>query len=140
MMMRAVNIPARRGSEVLVATLRYEVGDICKVAVELADGTSARGEGADLFDALVATRLILEPLGILLACAGARRDVYPSPMLRQATQGRRAYVLAERANQTRPPSVDIFDIAEWDSISSVNEQRDSFLAWLGQPPDGSALE
>jgi hypothetical protein len=121
-----------------MATLKYEVGDTCRVAVEFGDGTSVSGEGTDLFDALVATRLSLEQQGILLACAGARRDVYPSPMLRQATHGRRAYVLVERTSQTRPPSVDIFDIAEWDSIASVNEQRDSFLTWLGQPPAGMA--
>ncbi len=140
MMTGTALVSARRGDEELVARMTFSAGETCIVEVDLSDGTSGRGEGVDLFDALVAARLALEGQGVFLACAGARRDVYPSPMLRQATQGRRAYLLVERSGQTRPPSVDIFDCAEWTSIASVNEQREAFTAWLGKRPEGMESE
>ena len=73
---------------------------------------------------------------MLLACNGARRDVYPSAMLLQAAQGRRAYVLSAPRSERRP-DVDIFETAQDLSlVSTVDEQREYFDRWLPKPPPG----
>jgi hypothetical protein len=91
------------------------------------------GRGVDLFDALVGARRSLEAAGAMIACNGARRDVYPSQMLRQSTGGRRAYVLGDPRG--RRASVDIFGPADWSLIVSVDDQREEFVRWVGNPPE-----
>lgn len=71
--------------------------EACVVQVSSGEDVSARGEARDLFAALAVARRELEVQGAQLACNGARLDVWPSGMLRQAGYGRRAYVL------TMPP-------------------------------------
>lgn len=113
--------------------IRFAQQTPCVVEVWVDSDRVAIGEGLDLFDALIETRRSLEQKGWLLACEGSRRDVYPSPMLRQATCGRRAYVLTKPRSTKRPPTVDIFDAAPDDAdIVTVSEQRAAFDEWL--PP------
>jgi hypothetical protein len=103
-----VNVPAVRGGELVTSPVRFAVGDVCVVEVSVGDDIGARGEGPDLFEALASARRQLEAYGVVVGCDGARRDVFPSAMLRQATGGRRAYVLAVARNAARPQTVDIF--------------------------------
>jgi hypothetical protein len=88
-----VEVPAFQAGLSTPCSVRFAPGDVCVVEVRLDTLSRARGEGPDLFDALVMARRILEAKGVLLGCNGSRRDVFPSPMLRQSTSGRRAYVL-----------------------------------------------
>lgn len=99
----------------------------------------ARGEGPDLFEALTMARRVLEPRQIMLACNGSRRDVFPSPMLRQAAKGRRAYILEVPRSPRRPATVDIFDpVFDLSTLGTVDEQRECFERWLPAKPGMSS--
>jgi hypothetical protein len=77
----------------------------------------------------------LEADGVLLACNGCRRDVYPSPMLRQSAGGRRAYVLTMPRSEVKPPTVDIFEPApDVSVVVTVDEQRAWFDHWRPNNP------
>ena len=125
--------------DVLSAHVRLEVGEVCRVEVLLPD-LRISGDGPDLFEALVSVRRQLEPWRITLVCNGARRDVYPSPMLRQSASGRRAYVLTLPRTSARPKTVDIFDEAPVGSVLvTVDEQRAAFDEWArAEPGTGGA--
>ncbi len=86
-----VSVPAVRHGEQVTSHLRFTSGDVCIVEVRVGDDLDVRGEGPDLFEALVAARRGLEANSVRLACNGARRDMFLSPMLRRAVQGRRGW-------------------------------------------------
>jgi hypothetical protein len=124
------------GPEV-TATLRFAAGDVCRVEVLRREAVIAIGEAGDLFEALVGARRALERTRLLLGCNGSRRDVYPSPMLRQAAHGRRAYVLVVPRTADRPATVDIFEAApDLATVVTVDEQRASFDRWCPPPSFG----
>lgn len=138
-----VTLEARRQGKPRNATVRFSVPPRGKARIEaqLDDGFQAAGEGVDLFDALVALRRQLEEQGIDIATNGARRDVYPSAMLRQTSEGRWAYVLTQPPTGERQPTVDIFGPARWDQLATVDEQRRYFEEWAGRPPaEGEPLK
>jgi hypothetical protein len=85
----------------------------------------------DAFEALVQLRLWLEPTGYKLLCAGARRDVYPSPMSRQMSGGISAYKMIPGKPATRDDLVKILDPATPDQIGTVAEQESFHKQWLG---------
>jgi hypothetical protein len=124
-------VPAVRDGQPMTSRVRFVTGEVSAVEVSSGDEVSARGEGRDLFAALAAARRELEAQGVQLACNGARRDVYTSGMLRQAAQGRRAYVLTMPPTAARlPPTVDIFAAAPESSVlATVDEQREWFNGW-----------
>jgi hypothetical protein len=127
-----LDVKVRWGSEEVDATLRYTVGDEAVVAIAVRD-QEVSCAGADLFDALVAVRRELESRGILVGINGARRDVYPSQMLRQASQGRFAYVLSFPRQSAPTGSVDILAPAAFEDIGTVEEQRAWFERWASSP-------
>jgi hypothetical protein len=128
-------VPAVRHGKPLTSHIRFSAGDTCVVEVRMADDLTARGEGPDLFEALASARRDLEADGVQLACNGARKDVFLSPMLRQSTAGRRAYVLAIPRSTTRPSTVDIFAAApESSELATVDEQRAWFDRWRRSGP------
>ena len=135
-----VNVPAVRGGRLVTSRVRFAVGDACVVEVSVGDDIDARGEGPDLFEALASARRQLEVRDVLVGCNGARRDVFPSAMLRQATGGRRAYVLAVPRTAARPPAVDIFAPApDMSALATVDEQRVWFDRWRQTgPSEGGA--
>jgi len=117
--------------------VRFADGEPSIVEVWLDSERLAVGEGSDLFEALVEARRGLEQDGLLLACNGCRRDVYPSAMQRQAAHGRRAYVLTMPRTTTKPPTVDIFEpVPDDTAVVTVAEQRLAFDQWLPSPPLG----
>jgi hypothetical protein len=125
-----VMVPAIRGDERLTSRIRFAIDDVCLVEVWVGDDIGARGEGPDLFEALVSARRELEAHDVLVGCNGARRDVFPSPMLRQAVRGRRAYVLTLPRTTARPPTVDVFAAApDLTVLATVDEQRAWFDRW-----------
>lgn len=121
------SVPALRDGQPVTAQVRFVTGDTCVVEVRASPDVTARGEARDLFAALAAARRDLETQGVQLAINGARLNVWPSGMLRQAGYGRRAYVL------TMPPAggpartVDIFEPApEQAELAMVAEQNEWF--------------
>jgi hypothetical protein len=123
-------VPAFRSGAEVTSRLRFAAGDVCVVEARVGDDLDVRGEGPDLFEALIAARRDLESHGVLVACNGSRRDVFPSQMQRQAAQGRRAYLLTMPRTSARPQTVDIFAAAPDPSVlATVEEQRAWFDMW-----------
>jgi hypothetical protein len=76
---------------------------------------------------------------VLIGCNRARRDVFPSTMLRQVVYGRRAYALTMPRTADRPPCVDIFVPApDMSSLAAVDEQRAWFDRWVASALAGIA--
>jgi len=125
-----VALPAVRAGKPTAARVRFAAGDVRVVEAAIGDDLDARGEGPDLFEALAAVRRVLEASSVMIACNGSRKDVFPSPMLRQASGGRSAYVLTIPRSAARPPTVDIFAPApESAELVSVDDQRAWFDRW-----------
>jgi hypothetical protein len=125
-----VTVPGVRAGEPVTSHVRFAAGDVCMVEVKVSDDLDVRGEGPDLFEALASVRRDLEIYGVVLACNGSRRDVFPSPMLRQASAGRFAYELTIPRSVARPAAVDIFAPAPESAVlASVDDQRAWFDRW-----------
>lgn len=124
-----ITVPAVRGGQRVSARVRFAAGGAaCLVEVGVGEDVSASGQARDLFAALQAARRELEAHGVQLACQGARINVWPSGMLRQAGHGRRGYVLTmPPAAAQEPSTVDIFEPAPQSAVlATVDEQRDWF--------------
>lgn len=89
------------------------------------DGPFGRveAEGPDLFEALVLARRRFEPDGWLIAVQGARRDTFPSPMMRDMGGGEVVYVLRPGEPATRDDLVKTFDDAPSGLLATVDEQQ-----------------
>ncbi len=86
----------------------------------------------DLFEALRLIRRDLEPLGWRLAVNGARRDTWPSGMLRDQLVGAAVYVLPPDPRQV-PEVVATFGPAADELLATVAEQEDAWEAWRRLP-------
>ncbi|SFR12139.1 hypothetical protein SAMN04488564_103743 [Lentzea waywayandensis] len=86
---------------------------------------SIEGVGDDVLDCFLDVRSQLEEHGILLCCMGARPDVWPSGMLRQFSDGRKAYLQREGVRTTEDDVVDIFAPADAADVVTVREQREA---------------
>jgi len=134
-MWEEIVVPAARRGEPVTSRVRFAAGDVFVVEVKVGGDLEVRGEGPDLFEALASARRSLEADGVVLACNGARRDVFPSAMQRQAAGGRYAYVLEMPRAASRPPVVDIFALApEASVLVTVDEQREWFDRWRQAGP------
>ncbi|GAA2741375.1 hypothetical protein [Kitasatospora cinereorecta] len=109
---------------------RAERGELYAV---LADGPWGRVEArsADAFGALLEVRRQLEAHGVLLALAGARRDVWPSGMVRDSG-GEEAYLLVPATSGEAPPLLSIFADAPPELVASVADQSAAAEAWFRQ--------
>lgn len=87
----------------------------------------------DYLSRLLVVREYLEKRGQLLCCQGARPDVWPSGMLRQFENGRRAYVLDHDRHGEELETVDIFAPAPAEMVVSVVAQSKAVFAFLGLP-------
>lgn len=112
------------------ARLRFKVAISCSVEIEAEGGVALTGVGPDLFEALTRVRRELEGRGMMVVCQGARTNVFPSALQRQAVRGRRAYVLEFPPTATKPQVVDIFDPADPAEIGTVAEQLQCYSRWL----------
>jgi hypothetical protein len=89
--------------------------------------------GNDAFSTLQELRRELERDGVLIRCAGARRDVWASGMQRDMGGGLFAYVLGLPRPADRPPSVDIFEPTSAVQAATVAEQEAFFRKWCEAP-------
>jgi len=130
----ALEVWAVQGEQRYSVQIAALAAERCSVTLESEHWPDLQSSGFDLFEAFAGVRASLELLGVVLECNGSRIDVYPSPMLRQATRGRSAYVLSLPRSENKPEVVDIFAAASSGSrFGTVTEQRAWFEAWL---PDG----
>lgn len=86
----------------------------------------------DLFEALQMVRREIEPHGWRLAVNGARRDTWPSGMLRDQLDGAVVYVLPSDPRQV-PEKVPTFGPAKDDLLATVDEQEAAWEAWKALP-------
>ena len=86
----------------------------------------------DLFDALRLVRLEIEPHGWRLVVNGARRDTWPSGMLRDQLDGGAVYVLPPDPKAV-PQTVGTFDRAPEELLATVGEQEAGWEAWKRLP-------
>lgn len=89
--------------------------------------------GVDLFDCLLSLREHLESRGLLLCCQGARRDVSPSGMTRQMSNGRLAYIIRPNARVSDDDLVDIFEPADCRDAVSVAQQKAEIMKIFRHP-------
>lgn len=125
-----VTLSVARAGHISPAQVRFTAEGPCQVEVRISSALQASGVGGDLFEALAGARRILEASGFLLICNGARCNVFPSPMMRQAISGRRAYELSMPRTANKPPVVDIFAPAELVDICTVDEQVEWHSRWV----------
>lgn len=83
-----------------------------------------------LFDALTNIRREMEGEGMLIACYGASRNVYPSPMARSMGYGERAYKLTMGKPATSADLVSIFDLGSDVDPVTIEEQERYYADWL----------
>jgi hypothetical protein len=86
--------------------------------------------GVDLFDCLLQLRAILESRGYLICCQGARRNVGPSGLTRQMSNGRLAYALSSGRVVSDEDLVDIFAPAPCDQVTTVADQKQYVMELL----------
>jgi hypothetical protein len=85
--------------------------------------------GNDLFEALQQIRLQLEPQGWSIAVQGARKDTYPTGMMRDMIGAERVYVLQLARDVHREHLVFIFHEAAPESLGTVEEQKSYYRDW-----------
>lgn len=103
--------------------------DAYVVAVQSEGLGRITGTGPDMFAALVAVRRTLDQAGLRLLCNGARRNVRPSQMGRQMSEGRKAYRYTLGERPSRVDLCDIFDPAPADEVASVLDQERFWEDW-----------
>jgi hypothetical protein len=86
----------------------------------------------DLFASLLELRRELEPLGIQLCCNGARRDAWPTGMMRDMGGGFAVCLHEGVAADAKPPEVRTLAYAPPDQVVSVEEQDPWCEAWWRQ--------
>jgi hypothetical protein len=86
--------------------------------------------GIDYFEALIKMRLHFENKDLFLLCNGSRRDVYPSGMSRDMSQGLKAYIHKIGFPCLRDDLVDIFEAADLNQIGFVYEQKEFRNLWI----------
>ena len=84
----------------------------------------------DFFSALIQLRLDLEKRHLIICCAGAEKNVYPSAM-QQDMGGDCAYRLELGQTAKLKNVVHIFDHADAAQCVSVAEQEAFYACWLG---------
>lgn len=101
----------------------------CAIRVILDDGREFAAEEVDCWWALLAIRKQLDPLGIRLLCQGSRRDVWPSGMSAQMSDGLKAYVHVLGRRGRSADLVNVFDPAPADLVGTIAEQTADRDAW-----------
>lgn len=94
------------------------------LVARLGDEKSRQYPGVDLFDCLLSLREDLESRGLLLCCQGARKNVSPSGMTRQMSNGRLAYALLPERQVSDDDLVEIFAPADCGDVASIAEQKE----------------
>jgi hypothetical protein len=94
------------------------------IVARLGDEKARQYPGTDLFDCLLSLREDLESHGLLLCCQGARKNVSPSGMTRQMSNGRLAYALPLGRQVSDDDLVEVFAPADCGDVASIVEQKE----------------
>ena len=80
-------------------------------------------KGHDYFQCLINLRIELEKLNYYPLCNGARKNISCGGMLREASEGRLAYLVRLEEYCHLDEDIEVFDYAEPDLVVSVSEQE-----------------
>jgi hypothetical protein len=127
-----ISVVRRSDGETRTAVLEASTSAPWGVSIDLDDSTYS-AEGIDLFAAFLELRRKLESNGVLVCCAGALPNVWPSGMSISMSGGRLAYRLYPDRRSTTDDLVDIFDPADCRHVVSVGEQRSTTASLLQRP-------
>ena len=125
-----LSVPLLRDQERVMCALSWQMKPDRTYSIHLdgPDGPLAR-TGNDLFQALQQIRQELESGGWLIAVQGARKDAYPTGMVRDMIGARRVYILRAGQQAEREHLVDIFAEAAADSLGTVEQQTNYYREW-----------
>ncbi len=116
--------------EIIDCTARYTETSPWKMSINCGNNGVFQSEAEDLFEAFTNIRKQLRSKEIVLLCNGSRRNIYPSPMLRQSGGGKMAYLLRLGVPARKEDIVNIFDPVEISDISTIEKQNEFYDQWL----------
>ncbi|TCO55918.1 hypothetical protein [Actinocrispum wychmicini] len=125
-----VSVLVLGGPEPVTCALTWRSYPDCSYSIDL-DGPAGpvAARGRDLFQALQEIRLELEPGGWSIAVQGARKDTYPSGMVRDMVGARRVYVLHTGRDMAKEDLVNIFAEAAAAALGTVEQQKNNYQEW-----------
>jgi hypothetical protein len=127
---RIIKIQDRKGN-ISEALIHYQIeNNKCLLSFTKEGMNSITETGNNFFECLCKVRLELEAIDYIILCQGATKDVYPSRMAAQMSNGLKAYKLTLGKQASLSDLVDIFAPAELTDISSVKDQKQYFEMWL----------
>ncbi len=110
--------------------LKLEIGDN-PISIEVSIGSRVfLKTGVDYFEVLKELRRELEEYDVFLGCKGSCLNVYPSRMTSQMSNGLLAYELVMAKSTSDDDIINIFDPAELEDISTVEEQEEFHRNWI----------
>jgi hypothetical protein len=116
--------------EAQLCELRFTVGEPWWGEVSCPVTGPVRREGSDLFEALKCVRRELEKFGLRIGVNGARLDAWPSSLSRHAGGATRLFPLKMGVSSNDYHiAVRTFDPAEFDTLSTVDQQEDYLHRW-----------
>lgn len=116
--------------KVINCIVNYSDSSPWKININCGNNEVFQSEGNDLFESLINLRQQLHSKDILLLCNGSRRNIFPSPMLRQSGGGKKAYLLRLGVPARREDIVNIFDPAEINDVDTIENQKKFYDQWL----------
>lgn len=105
-----------------------ENGDTVKIKFYL-EKLVLEKEGDNYFEALIKLRQKLEKINIKLLCKGCCKNVYPSGMILNMGEGRKAYTLIYGEQAKMKSLVDIFDSCSIEEYATIEQQSEYFENW-----------
>ncbi len=116
--------------EIINCTVRYTGKPPWMMSIDVGSHGVFKSEGEDLFEIFASIREQLHRKDVLLLCNGSRRNIFPSPMLRQSSGGKKAYLLRLGVPARKEDIVNIFDPAEVNDIDTIENQKNYYDKWL----------
>ena len=122
-------IPCLINGNIRDVSIELSEDEQCKVTFK--DGERILSfEAENYWEALIELRKKLEALNTKLFCKGCARNVYPSPMILDMGDARRAYMLTLGQQAHMKDLVFIFDQCDPDEYASIEEQEAFYDAWI----------
>jgi hypothetical protein len=112
--------------DLILNVVESEEDDIITIEVKFNDNV-VKTEGEYCFIALQELRKQLFERGVEICCYGAKKNVYPSPMMMNSSK---AYLLTVGKQAKVEDIVEIFDPCELDEITTVEDQNLFYQEWI----------
>ena len=118
--------------DVYNAVLELQEDNNCSIRFTVENNTYS-SEAEHFWGALIKLRKQLEEHDIRLLCQGCCRNVYPSPMILDMGDARKAYKMTLGKHVKMEDLVFIFDPCEPEEYASIKEQAGFYDEWIKTP-------